>query len=92
VQGMITDLTRSFGPTFLQHVIFCFVRMPFTKSNLRKWSRIDRRELRKGKERLYGKDLEDHRSRFGQTIDDFVQGSIRINTRHEKWPNLTMKY
>merc|ERR1712226_1171545 len=31
---MLENLTRSFGPKFWKHVIFCFVRMPFTEEKL----------------------------------------------------------
>ena len=58
---MLEHLTRSFGPTFWNHVIFCFVKMGFTNKNLEDWAWRDYVANLTDQSIPYGNNLAQHR-------------------------------
>jgi len=67
LRTMLENLAKAFGPTFFKHVLFCFVRMPFTEQNVYvDWATEDWDAQDKGQEEIYGENLEAHRKRWGK--------------------------
>jgi len=73
---MMEDFTRSFGPSFWKHVVIVFVRMPFTKQNIRRRLVVDFNKKKKDKIPVYGKKLLAHKKKWSNEITKIAKGLV----------------
>jgi len=66
-ETMLEHMVRSFGPSFWKHVIFCYVKMPFTEENIwGNWPSTDALEQKNGRPKVYGENLSAHKASWGK--------------------------